>query len=73
MKNSLLRKSASIVLTAAVLLSTAGFKAITASAESLGAATVSLWIPHAQTPRGTPLPASGDFGIAQIPAILPRI
>ena len=38
MKNSLLRKSASIVLTAAVLLSTAGFKAITASAESLGAA-----------------------------------
>ena len=38
MKNSLLKKSASVVLTAAVLLSTAGFQAVTASAESLGAA-----------------------------------
>lgn len=38
MKNSLLRKSASVVLTAAVLLSTVGFQAVTASAESLGAA-----------------------------------
>lgn len=38
MKNSLLKKSAGIVLTAAVLLSTAGFQAVTVSAESLGAA-----------------------------------
>lgn len=38
MKNSLLKKSAGIVLTAAVLLSTAGFQAVTVSAKSLGAA-----------------------------------
>ena len=38
MKNSLLKKSVSIVLTAAVLLSTAGFQAVTAGAQSLGAA-----------------------------------
>ena len=38
MNNSLLKKSVSIVLAAAVLLSTAGFQAVTVSAESLGAA-----------------------------------
>lgn len=38
MKNSLLKKSASVVLTAAVICGTVGFQAVTASAESLGAA-----------------------------------